>query len=57
MLAAPRRVARVFLVADGVFVMNTGGDMTTCLVRQQQACVNNATAPGTEDPASFTTAW
>lgn len=32
---------------DGVFIMNTYGDMTTCLARQQLACLNNATAPGT----------
>ena len=32
---------------DGVFILNTYGDLTTCLVRQQEACVNNATAPGT----------
>src|ERR1039457_3743166 len=32
---------------DGVFIMNTYGDMTTCLARQQLACMNNATAPGT----------
>lgn len=33
--------------ADGVFILNTYGDKTTCLVRQQEACENNATAPGT----------
>lgn len=32
---------------DGVFILNTYGDMTTCLAQQQEACVNNATAPGT----------
>jgi hypothetical protein len=32
---------------DGVFILNTYGDMPTCLARQQEACVNNATAPGT----------
>jgi hypothetical protein len=32
---------------DGVFIMNTYGDMTTCLSRQQEACMNNAAAPGT----------
>jgi hypothetical protein len=32
---------------DGVFILNTYGNMTTCLERQQEACVNNATAPGT----------
>jgi hypothetical protein len=35
------------LYPDGVFIMNTYGDMMTCLARQQLACVNNATAPGT----------
>jgi hypothetical protein len=35
------------LYPDGVFIMNVYGDMTTCLERQQQACVNNAAAPGT----------
>ena len=32
---------------DGVFIVSTYGDMTMCLVRQQLACMNNATAPGT----------
>jgi hypothetical protein len=35
------------IYSDGVFVLNTYGDMTTCLERQQQACIDNATAPGT----------
>ena len=35
------------LGGDGAFIMNTYGDLTTCLVRQQQACMNNAMAPGT----------
>jgi hypothetical protein len=32
---------------DGVFILNTYGDMSMCLTRQHEACVNNATAPGT----------
>lgn len=32
---------------DGVYVMANYGDLTTCRSRVQQACINNATAPGT----------
>ncbi len=31
---------------DGVFILSTYGDMTTCLARQHLACLNNANAPG-----------
>ena len=37
---------------DGVYIMNTYGDMTTCLVRQQLACINNTAAPGTGTSSS-----
>ena len=35
------------LYPEGVYVMNTYGDMATCLARQQLACMNNGNAPGT----------
>jgi hypothetical protein len=44
---ARRQACSNTVYPDGVFIMNTYGDMPTCLARQELACVNNATAPGT----------